>query len=361
MCSSHPLANEGVADRASEPGASRRAFLGKSALAAAAAVGAVGGALGPSTRVGAMPTPVAVGSSGGTKVYLLGAQGGQNRSILLGAGVCAGTSVLVMVDGVGYLVDAGVGTLLRLNQAGFDPAVLTDIFITHNHQDHNADLGNFMGFGWTTGRFGKSHRALNVWGPTGTKDYCDGYGQSLALGIRDQEKNLGQTLPFSSYLTCHEFNMQGKIRTSPVVVMDNGTVKVSAIWVNHGFPTVGYRFETPDLDVVFSGDRGDQGDNFVELARGADVLFHEIIDIEKILPTLEAQRAPVDFISHQKNDHSAPRFVGSTATASGVPKLVLYHLIPANLGITSDLRWVSLVSPHYGGDIVVGSDLLEVV
>jgi ribonuclease BN (tRNA processing enzyme) len=222
-------------------------------------------------------------------------------------------------------------------------------------------LGNLMGFGWTTGRFGKPHRTLDVWGPTGTKNYCEGYSKSLLLGISDQERNLDQTPPFSSYLTCHEFSMQGKIRTSPVVVMDNGTVKVSAIWVNHGFPTVGYRFQTPDLDVVFSGDRGDQGDNFVALARGADVLFHEVIDIEKILPTLEAQGAPADFISHQTKDHSAPKFVGSTATATGVSKLVLYHLIPANLSVTSQARWISLISPHYEGDIVVGSDLLEVV
>jgi hypothetical protein len=38
---------------------------------------------------------------------------------------------------------------------------------------------------------------------------------------------------------------------------------------------------------------------------------------------------------------------------------VLYHLIPANLAVTSDARWTSLVSASYSGQIVVGQDLLQ--
>lgn len=350
-------------------GVSRRAFLGASAAAAA---GAVGATMLPAVRAGAtparsagtakvLPVAAATGSSGQTQVYLLGAQGGQNRGLLAGSSSCAGTSVLIMVNGVGYLMDAGVGSLFRLNQAGFDPSVVRNIFVTHHHQDHNADLGNFLGFGWSTGRFGTSARTLDVWGPTGTKKYCAGYTKSLALSIADQEQNLGQVPNFSSFLGVHEFAMHGKILTEPVVIMNDGTVTVSAIAVNHGFPTVGYRFQTPDLDVVFSGDRGNQGDNFNLLASGAGVLFHEIVNIATILPFLEAQGASPGFISHMQNDHSAPDFVGSTATAAGVPELVLYHLIPANLAVTSAAQWTSLVSPTYAGNIVVGVDMLQVV
>jgi ribonuclease BN (tRNA processing enzyme) len=315
----------------------------------------------PSVRAGAAPKPAVIGTNGQTRVYLLGAQGGQNRSLIQGSTVCAGTSVLLIVNDAGYLLDAGVGSLLRLAQAGFDPTVVSNIFMTHHHQDHNADLGNFMGFGWTTGRFGASTRTLGVWGPTGTKEYCSGYRSSLELSINDQERNLGQTPAFSSFVRVHDFGLKGKMLTHPVVVMSDSNVTVSAIRVNHGsLPTVGYRFKTPDLDVVFSGDRGDQGDDFVALAAGADVLFHEIIDIDTVLPVLKAQGAPADFIAHQEDDHAAPSLVATTATRAGVPKLVLYHLIPANLGVTSDARWTSLISPKYSGQIVVGQDLLQI-
>ena len=72
---------------------------------------------------------------------------------------------------------------------------------------------------------------------------------------------------------------------------------------------------------------------------------------------LEAQGAPPSLIDHQVHDHSGGALVGQTATAAGVPKLVLYHLIPGNPAITDD-QWRALVSPHYQGEIVVGHDLL---
>ena len=89
------------------------------------------------------------------------------------------------------------------------------------------------------------------------------------------------------------------------------------------------------------------------------MLFHEIVDIDVVLPALKAQEAPVSYITHFRQDHSAPSFVGQTATAAKAPKLVLYHLVPANPKLGGP-RWKSLISPHYAGEIVVGKDLLEI-
>jgi hypothetical protein len=72
---------------------------------------------------------------------------------------------------------------------------------------------------------------------------------------------------------------------------------------------------------------------------------------------LEAQGAPPRYVDHQLHDHSGGDLVGRTATGAGVPKLVLYHLIPGNPAI-SDEHWRALVSPYYAGEIVVGRDLL---
>ena len=299
-------------------------------------------------------TPAATLQSGRTRVYLLGSQGGQQRTQLAGANVRAGTSALVVVDGVGYLVDAGVGALLRLNEAGFDANVVRHIFITHHHQDHNADLGNMIGFSWTAGRSGSPDRRLDVWGPPGTKAYIRGYKISTARSIADQQGPLKQKPSLDDYLRGHELQMRGDIRTAGVGVMSDERVTVSAITVNHGsMPSVAYRLETPDLKIVFSGDRGDRGDELARLAKSADVLFHEISDLALVKAVYEAQGAPPSFIDHQLHDHASGELVGRTATDAGVPKLVLYHLVPGTPAI-SDERWRAMVSPHYAGEIVVG-------
>lgn len=334
---------------------SRRALVvGSTVLLALVASGAIAGVI-PGT---ATVTPAAIGASGRTQIYLLGSQGGQQRTQLTGAGMRGGPSALIVVDGVGYLLDAGVGALLRLNEAGFDANVVRHVFVTHHHQDHNADLGNMIGFSWTAGRFGSAARRLDVWGPPGTRDYIRGYAISTARSIADQEGPLAQKPALDRYLHGHELPLRGAIRTDGVRVMHDERITVSAIRVNHGsMPSVGYRFETPDLKIVFSGDRGDRGDDLARFAKGADVLFHEISDLQLVRTVLEAQGAPKRYIDHQLHDHSGGDLVGRTATDAGVPKLVLYHLVPGNPAL-SDERWRSLVAPYYSGEIVVGKDLL---
>jgi len=340
------------------PGISRRALIASSAKVVAAGAAA---ALGQAVVARADPRPVAVGSAGRTQVFLLGSQGGQQRTQLTGASFRAGTAVLILVDGVGYMIDAGVGALLRLNQAGFDANVIRHIFMTHHHQDHNADLGNVMGFAWSSGRNGQqTHRRLDVWGPPGTLAYANGYQESLALSIADQEGPLVQRPFFHEFVYPHEFPLSGRILTHPVAVMSDARLKAWTVRVNHGaMPSVGYRIKTVDLDIAFSGDRGTRGDHLDRLIADADILLHEIIDTALVIPPLEQEHAPPSFIEHLKHDHSPPALVASTASAARPKQLILYHLIPGNAALT-DQDWQSLLTPHYRGEIIVGKDLLEI-
>ncbi len=335
---------------------SRRVFVARLTVLLALAANEVPTWASPSMATG---TPAAIGRSGRTQVYLLGSQGGQQRTLLTGANIRGGPSALIVVDGVGYMLDAGVGALLRLNEAGFDANVVRHIFVTHHHQDHNADLGSMIGFSWTAGRWGSADRRLDVWGPPGTKAYIRGYKISTARNIADQEGPLVQKPTLDAYVHGHELSMQGGVRTAGVRVMSDERMTVSTIRVNHGsLPSVAYRFETPDLTVVFSGDRGDRGDGLAGFARGADILFHEISDLDVVRAALAAQGAPQRYVDHQIHDHSGGELVGRTATEAGVPKLVLYHLVPGTAAL-SDERWRSLVSPYYAGEILVGKDLSE--
>jgi ribonuclease BN (tRNA processing enzyme) len=123
------------------------------------------------------------------------------------------------------------------------------------------------------------------------------------------------------------------------------------------FPAFGFRFDTPGGSVVFSGDTG-PCDNVVRLARGADVLVHEVIDVSLLarrlerLPNFEAIR------NHLASSHSTPEQVGQIATRAGVRTLVLSHLVPGDLDLTES-DWEARVRPHFAGDVVCGVDLDE--
>ena len=73
------------------------------------------------------------------------------------------------------------------------------------------------------------------------------------------------------------------------------------------FPAFGFRFDTPDGSVVFSGDTG-PCDNVVRLARGADVLVHEVIDVDRMTDRLS--RLP-----NQRSGSQPPRRVAHVARA----------------------------------------------
>ena len=79
-------------------------------------------------------------SSPTTKLILLGTQGGPRANAER-----AQPSNLLVVNGTYYLVDAGNGVARQLSLAGVTAAAVHAIFITHNHDDHNADWGTLMG------------------------------------------------------------------------------------------------------------------------------------------------------------------------------------------------------------------------
>jgi hypothetical protein len=178
--------------RRTEPTMTRRAALGLATRGAVAAAGA--GALARASAAAAQSPGSAapVLSRGRTKVVVLGSHGGQQESQLTGANLRCGTSVLIDVAGELLVVDCGVGSLHRLVEAGYDANQVRHVLVTHHHQDHTADLGNFAGFGWASGRNGGDpNRRMGLYGPTGTRAYERGHTQVAALSIADQEGPAG--------------------------------------------------------------------------------------------------------------------------------------------------------------------------
>jgi ribonuclease BN (tRNA processing enzyme) len=135
---------------------------------------------------------------------------------------------------------------------------------------------------------------------------------------------------------------------------------VTATLVNHApvFPALAYRFDTPTGSVVFSGDTG-PCDNLVRLADGADVLVHEVFDVEHWavrMPSSEPNRDAL--IAQLERAHTSVADVGAIAERAGVGTLVLSHLVPCE-GRTTD-EWESLVQPCFpSGKVVCAVDLDE--
>src|SRR5262245_9668328 len=73
--------------------------------------------------------------STGTSVILLGTGGGPGVSLTRSQ-----TASVVMAGGKPYLVDSGYGTVRALTQAGIRLADISNIFVSHLHNDHTADI-----------------------------------------------------------------------------------------------------------------------------------------------------------------------------------------------------------------------------
>ena len=123
----------------------------------------------------------------------------------------------------------------------------------------------------------------------------------------------------------------------PFTVMDDGVVTVTAVLVPHGpvFPAFAYRFDTPDGSVVFSGDTS-ASENIVTLAKGADVLVHEIIDLSFYENFFGL---PPALLSHLKESHTDVPELGPLVERAEVETLVLTHLVPADPKLISDAQW----------------------
>ena len=77
------------------------------------------------------------------------------------------SSIMIQDSNVNILVDAGYGTLLRLEQAGVTPDKLDAILFTHHHIDHNGELLNILKSRWLL----ECREPLKIAGPKGTKAF----------------------------------------------------------------------------------------------------------------------------------------------------------------------------------------------
>ncbi len=298
-----------------------------------------------------------------TRLIMLGTQGGPRGS----ADRSQPANVLI-VNGRPYLIDAGNGVARQLMLAGVPSASIRQIFITHNHDDHNADWGTLMGRAWTSGQ----HEPMTVYGPRGTESMRKGFLQYFAPNAAAHYMEGAVNIPPEKIILAHDI-------AGPGLVYQDANIRVTAEENCHyhfskGSPGYGwqqsfsFRFQTPDRVIAFSGDTGACGDKLVKFFAGADILVHEVIDLDAIEATVKARSSGDGSYSlpgqrealmkHLRTEHTTPEEVGRVASAAAVKMVVLTHITPGTQS-QGDAAYSDGVKQLYKGPVVVAHDLME--
>ena len=142
----------------------------------------------------------------------------------------------------------------------------------------------------------------------------------------------------------------------PVVVLDDGAVRVTAVAVMHGraVPALAYRFDTADGSVVFSGDTA-VNDDLIGLAQGADILVHQVAD----LGYLERHGFTGAALARMAALHTDVTEVGGVAERARVRELILSHYLPAEPDAITDAEWAARAGQGFSGITTAGRDGLR--
>lgn len=284
-----------------------------------------------------------------TRLILLGTAGGPTPKADRSAPANA-----IVIDGVIYVIDCGNGIARQMVKAGLDLGAIRNVFITHQHSDHNADYGNLLWLAWAA----KLHTRVDTWGPPPLIEMTKLFLEMNDYDIRTRIADEGRP-PLAPLIAPHEI-------TQPGVVMQDERVKVTAALVQHPpvTPAFAYRFDChcrdqPPRSIVFSGDTR-PSENLVALARGADVLVHEVMYLPALDKLIATEPNAKRLREHLLASHTTTEQVGRIATEAGVKTLVLSHFVPGGYPPISDDVWRAAVAPYFKGRLIVGHDLLEI-
>ncbi len=213
------------------------------------------------------------------------------------------------------LVDCGSGVLRRLGQLEAElelaPQAINDIFLTHHHLDHMADLLPLLKARWLLGR-----RETNLYGPEGTAALLDA---------------LLELYPYLKEVL--------KIKVVELAEGDElevGGLEVTALRAVHHIPNLAYKFAGR---VVISGDT-EPFPKMGEFADGCRLVIHEC-------------SFPEGFTVP---GHSNPRALGEVLAGRGIETLVLVHLYPPAIIQGAELV-ESLREAGFQGKVALARDL----
>ncbi|WP_312367682.1 MBL fold metallo-hydrolase [Ensifer sp.] len=278
------------------------------------------------------------------RLVLLGSKGGP----AIRPGGPSPTASLLEIGDRTIVVDCGLGVTRGLTDAGVSLKALHLVFITHLHSDHVLELGPLIHTAWTAGLA----TTVTVFGPPGTRDYWQGFLQAMRFDIDIRIVDEGRP-DLRQLVDIVEFQ-QGE-------VLREGGLTVSALRVDHPPVTECFalRFDHAGASVVFSADTA-YFPPLADFARGADILVHEAMLAEGVDRLVARTGNGARLKEHLLASHSFAGDAGRIATAAGVGRLLLNHLIPADDPAIGAADWVAATRKSWAGALTIASDGLVV-
>lgn len=250
-----------------------------------------------------------------------------------------GPATVILVDSTAYLVDAGVGVVRRwaaASRAGLttlEPWQLHRLFLTHLHSDHTLGFPELIYSTWTVAP--EPRMPLEVYGPRGTRAMADHLLAAYVEDIRIRTGPGGE----SEGASPPRINVQ---EITPGVIYRDSLVTVTAFAVHHGSfsQAFGYRFQTPDRDIVISGDAAPPSSIPAQCDR-CDVLIHE-----------GGYYHTADASPYRRQFHTSMEELLDIVRTARPKLLVLYHQPRGN-----NEAGQHFIQAGFGGRVVVAKDL----
>ncbi|MEX2275316.1 MAG: MBL fold metallo-hydrolase [Actinomycetota bacterium] len=201
----------------------------------------------------------------------------------------ATSGFLVRHDGFDLWVDAGSGTLSRL-QTHEPLSEIDAVLISHGHPDHFLDLYPTY---YARFYYGQGEGQLRVHGP------ADFFGRFEQVISEESRATVRETYDWTPVDAGQTFEV--------------GPFRVETFEMAHiGVKALGYRIQANDEVLAYSGDTG-PSDEVVKLARDADLFLCEA--------TWQSgdELAPFHLSAEQAGEH---------ATRAGARRLMLTHILP---------------------------------
>jgi ribonuclease BN (tRNA processing enzyme) len=267
----------------------------------------------------------------------------------------ASSGYLIEVGDDVIVMDHGPNAHQRLLESGRRAADVTHVFLSHLHYDHCMDYPRLVLQRWDIGA-GRVPD-LEVYGPpplarmTELLFGADGvYGPDIRARIEHQG-------------SIDIFEARGgkapRARPNPRVtevrpgeVIDGGGWKMTVGEASHVQPYLecyGYRLDSADGSLCYSGDSGGVCKGIIELAKGCDVLIHMNHYLSGTEPTRIYRAVCGNHVDTAK-----------VAQQAGVKTLVLTHMLEQidQPGVREQI--IKETTEIYDGNVIWGEDLMEI-
>ncbi len=275
-------------------------------------------------------------------------------------------SNILLTDSGNYLIDVGDGAASQLGKAKVPLRSVDSIFISHLHFDHIGGLPAIMGLRYQI----NAKKPLTIYGPPGTKETVDGIFAYMAPHMR-----VGYAVPGAPRPpTPQETTVVVEVVPGETFEVNGMTVKAvenshfslpegsEAAELNKSYA---YRFDLPDRSIVYTGDTG-PSEAIEELARGADLLVSEMMDVPFIVDNLRRDNAKREFpapdkvmdgvAKHLSDHHVTAKQVGEMAARAGVKEVVVTHFAGKEDAQSLE-HYKADIAKGFNGEVSIASDM----